>query len=271
MLARTYLKTIEPVALFAIVALAFALPASADNVAYHQTSFLTFLLVALTYRLRRTVAGGIAAGLAVVVKPYLAVIILWFALRRRWNACAASILTLVAATLAALPFLGRGAVHDFLFANPGSREPAGLFAESEIASLYAAILRASHRAGSLSGPLHDPLFITIAVVAIVLSVFFIARARGDDDDLSLPIALALGLMLYPGTGTMYAIVLIPAFVALASRVRSRGLVLLFAGVALAFFAANAGGGASTFAAFALLWALLGMLVVRSPRTPASAT
>jgi hypothetical protein len=39
--------------------------------------------------------------------------------------------------------------------------------------------------------------------------------------------------------------------------------LLFTGVAFAFFAANAGGGASTFAAFGVLWALLGTVVVRS--------
>jgi hypothetical protein len=260
-LARTYVKTREPVALFAIAVLALALPASADNVQYHQTSFLSFLLLAVVYRWRGRVAGGVAAGLAVVVKPYLAVIVVWFALRRRWNALAASLITLALATLAALPFLGHGALHAFLFDNPGSREPAGLFAESETASLYAAILRAFHGDGSVSGLFHDPLFITLAFAAIVLSVLCIVNARAEDDDLSLPIAIALGLMLYPGTGTMYAIVLVPALVALASRVESGRFALLFTGVAFAFFAANAGGGASTFAAFGILWALLGTVVV----------
>jgi len=262
-LARTYVRSADPVALAGIAALALAVPASADNVAYHQTSFLSFLLVAIVYRLRGGITGGVAAGLAVVVKPYLAVILVWLALRRRWNALAASMCTLAVATLAALPFVGRGAVHAFLFDNPASREPAGLFAEPETASLYAAILRAFHREGSLSGPLHDPLFVAVAFVAIVLSICFIVRARADDDDLSLPIAIALGLMLYPGSGTMYAIVLVPALVALATRVRSGRLALLFMGVAFAFFAANAWGGASTFAAFAALWALLGTIVVRS--------
>ncbi len=252
------------VALVAIAALAFALPASADNVAYHQTSFLSFLLVALAYRARGSVFGGVAAGLAVVVKPYLAAILLWFALRRRWNALAASIVTLAVATIAALPFLGRGAVHTFLFNNPAAREPAGLYAESEIASLYAAIVRAFAGGTNVSGPLHDPIFLTVALAALVFSVFVIVKARAGDDDLSLPIALTLGLMLYPGTGTMYAIVLVPALVALARRVRSPRFALLFSGFALAFFSANAGDGASTFGAFAALWILLGTIVVRYP-------
>jgi hypothetical protein len=95
-------------------------------------------------------------------------------------------------------------------------------------------------------------------------VFVIVKARAGDDDLSLPIALTLGLMLYPGTGTMYAIVLVPALVALARRVRSPRFALLFSGFALAFFSANAGDGASTFGAFAALWILLGTIVVRYP-------
>jgi hypothetical protein len=261
-LARTYAGARAWDVTFAIVALGFALPATADNVAYHQTSFLAFVATVFAYRYRSSAIGGIAAGIAAIVKPYLGIVVLWFALRRRWNALAASLVTLAVASIASLPFIGPGALHDYVFDNPAKRYAPGMFAESEISSLYAVLLHAFHREASVVGPLHDPLFVAIAALATVATVWTIVRARAIDDDLSLPLGIALALMLYPGSSSMYAIVLVPALVALAYRVRSRRAVAVATAIAMLFFIGNIIDGAWTFAAFVVLWLVLAVALSR---------
>jgi hypothetical protein len=112
------------------------------------------------------------------------------------------------------------------------------------------------------GPLHDPLFVAIAALATVATVWTIVRARAIDDDLSLPLGIALALMLYPGSSSMYAIVLVPALVALAYRVRSRRAVAVATAIAMLFFIGNIIDGAWTFAAFVVLWLVLAVALSR---------
>jgi len=251
-LIRTYVPARDFDAAVAIGALALALPAVYDNIVYHQTNFLALALLAAAYVWRRGFGGGVAAALAVVVKPYLAVVILWFALRRRWKALGASVATLALVSLAAIPALGSDGLRTFFVSNPATRFPPYLYVEPETASLYGLLLRLAHREGTLAGTYHDPTYVVIALVLAAVTVWLAATAAERDDDLSLALTVALGLMLYPGTGTMYAVALVPAFVALARTIGQRQPIA-FALFALVFFIANRSGGSATFVVIAALW------------------
>jgi len=263
-LVRTYVRDRGIDAIVAVAALALALPAAADNVAYHQTNFLAFAFLAAAYAWRRSFGGGIVAALAVVVKPYLAAIMLWLALRRRWNAFAASVVTLAVVSAAAIPLLGRGGLHAFLADNPSTRLPPWIFAETEMASLYAFLLRIAHRDGSLTGPLHDPAYVAIAAILALATVWLVVAAPKCDDDIALGLCVALGLMLYPGAGTMYAIALVPALVALARRAGTQR-VAAFTALAFGFFVADATSGVAAFIAFAAVWFVLAATLVAARR------
>jgi hypothetical protein len=265
-LIRTYVPKSDLDAAVAIGALVIGLPAVAENITYHQTNFLAFALLAAAYALRGGIGGGVAAALAIVVKPYLAVVALWFLLRRRWNALAASILTFAAITIAAIPALGSVGLHSFFASNPTTRLPPSVYVEPGTASLYAFLLRLEHREGP--GAFHDPIYIAIALISAALTVWLVAKASERDDDLSLAFAVALGLMLYPGTGTMYAIALVPALVAVARATAGLLQRVAFALFALAFFIANGANGSTTFVAFAALWLVAAILLVRAGRTAA---
>jgi alpha-1,2-mannosyltransferase len=251
-LIRTYVPARDFDAAVAIAALALGLPAVYDNIVYHQTNFLALALLAAAYTWRGGFGGGVAAALAVVVKPYLAVVMLWFALRRRWKALGASVATFALVSLAAIPALGPGGVRTFFVSNPATRLPPYLYVEAQTASLYAFLLRLAHREGALAGTYHDPAYVAIALALAAVTVWLAATATERDDDLSLALTVALGLMLYPGTGTMYAVALVPAFVALARTVGQRQPVA-FALFALVFFIANRSGGSAGFVAIAALW------------------
>jgi Glycosyltransferase family 87 len=265
-LIRSYWKTLDLDAAVAVVALGIALPAVSENIVYHQTNFLALALLVAAYRWRGGIGGGVAAALAVAVKPYLAVIMLWFALRRRWNALAASVVTLLGLTLASIPALGPDGLRAFFVSNPTTRIPPSVFVEAETASLYSVLLRIAHGGGgSLAGPFHDPVYVAIALAAAATTLWLAATAPERDDDLSLALVVALGLGLYPSTSTMYVVALVPAFVALA-RVAGPHRGIWLALFALGFFEANRVGGAATFVAFVGLWLIVGFLLLRERRS-----
>jgi hypothetical protein len=244
----------------AVVALALALPAVNDTLIAHQTNFIAFAFLAGAYLWRRGYGGGVAAALAAIVKPYLLIVIVWFALRRRWNALLAAAVTLGLTCLISLPFLGPDGLRTYVVDNPSARMPGFVFAEAATASLYAFLVRIEHRAPSAGGALHDPLFLALAIVLLAATTLLVLRARTADDDVSLGLCVALALMLYYGTGTMYAVALVPALIALGRRAGTRYAVAcgLFAA---AFAFANGHGGAATFLAYAALWAALALVSI----------
>jgi len=258
----------------AIAAFALALPSTAIGLGLQQTTPLALLAVVVAGggAPRGGIARGVAAGLAVIVKPVLVVVPLWLALRRRGSAFLAALVTLALATATALPLIGPGGLASYRAENPAARLPAGVFSESGAASLYAALLRARGDVGSFAGPLHDATFVTLAAVATLVTLGLTLRAQAAGGDLTLGLWIALGLALYPGTGAAYALLLVPSAVALARRLpAARGA--LAAAIAFALVTLTAAEGPGSFAAIAVLWLTLATtlgLRLRPARRPVPA-
>jgi len=258
----------------AIAAFALALPSTAIGLGLQQTTPLALLAVVVAGggAPRGGIARGVAAGLAVIVKPVLVVVPLWLALRRRGSAFLAALVTVALATATALPLIGPGGLASYRAENPAARLPAGVFSESGAASLYAALLRARGDVGSFAGPLHDATFVTLAAVATLVTLGLTLRAQAAGGDLTLGLWIALGLALYPGTGAAYALLLVPSAVALARRLpAARGA--LAAAIAFTLVTLTAAEGPGTFAAIAVLWLTLATtlgLRLRPARRPVPA-
>jgi len=258
----------------AIAAFALALPSTAIGLGLQQTTPLALLAVVVAGggAPRGGIARGVAAGLAVIVKPVLVVVPLWLALRRRGSAFLAALVTVALATATALPLIGPGGLASYRAENPAARIPAGVFSESGAASLYAALLRARGDVGSFAGPLHDATFVTLAAVATLVTLGLTLRAQAAGGDLTLGLWIALGLALYPGTGAAYALLLVPSAVALARRLpAARGA--LAAAIAFTLVTLTAAEGPGTFAAIAVLWLTLATtlgLRLRPARRPVPA-
>jgi len=256
----------------ALATLAFTLPATGITISLQQTNFFALLavVVAATAAARSGLVAGIAAGVAAIVKPYLAVVPLWLALRRRWSAFVASVVTVSLATVAAIPLLGPGGLTSFMHANPATRMPASVFREPNNASLYAALLRHGGAMGSYSGALHDPIFLTIAGLLGLGTLVLAITASSEDGDLALGLLVAFGLIAYPGSGEAYAIVLLPAALALCKRLTPEQAAFAALG-ATVFFAGNITGGDGTLFAEVFIWLALGATLIAERRAYALRT
>lgn len=191
-----------------VAALVLALPATYETIALGQTNFLALLAAVQVLRNRsHPITQGVWLGLAIAVKPLLAVLGLLALLQFRWRTLVASIATLILLTVAVIPVVGFGTLMTFVRANPVARAAPWVFSETTNQSLSAIVfrLRGAWSMGTVAG---DPLYITLAVLLLAVTVVLVLRASAAEADVAFSLILSLGLILYPASLWHYAVLLI---------------------------------------------------------------
>jgi hypothetical protein len=218
-----------------VMAAAFATAAAETGLQLGQwTGALTLLVTAvwLADRRGRHIAAGLWFGLALYAKPFLLVLVPWWAWRRRWSSIAAAAVT---AALAASPgalLLGKSSYREwgaalarvYWFAHPLNASAFGYF----------------DRVLGHPTPFSEP-FIAAPLIAVTLSRAFavtiaaivVVRLHKErDPDVTMALLILTALLLSPLGWSYYAVILAGPLAALAVRRPVRGAPLGMLGYVL---------------------------------------
>jgi hypothetical protein len=194
---------------FAVTALsgAFLSDQSLGNV-----NALLLLGVACAWRWFDRPAAAIAMALSASLRPQLAVVVGWWALRRRWRLVAVTALSLVVLAALTLPFVGLQAYLDFisLLRNirfEGAPNNVSLDAAARLLGLPAVVGTGAFLAGA------------------VLAVGAVVAARNRGQELGFVVGIAASLLVTPLLWPHYLVLVVVPAAYLAARGRVWGLAL----------------------------------------------
>lgn len=189
-----------------------------ETLQFAQTIFLVAAFVFAYARERSDWRAGIWLALAVVVKPFVLVLVLVPLIRRQWQTLAAFAGTLLAALALADGLLGRRNVIAYFTDNPVGRYPAVAYLDDVNISPFSALLRARHVRPTHVVLAHETVFLLCALGFVLATVLSIAYARSRErDDYALALAICCALIVFPQTLNFYAFVLLVPFAILWKR------------------------------------------------------
>lgn len=165
----------------------------------NQVTWILWPLLVWTWwcwRRNRWVAGAVGFGLALSLKAFLGVFLLWLVVRREWRAVAVSLATAAAAFAAGLAVYGLDAFRAWVAAMAGAEWP-GAFTNASIRGL---IDRSLTKNFTGAPPLADVPRVATAlylVAAVSIVVVTLVRTRRSDVDTSWPALMASALVASP--------------------------------------------------------------------------
>lgn len=165
---------------------------------------------------RGQLVGGVAVGVAAVVKVFPGALLVWFALTRRWRAAAAVVLGAVALVVVTLPFTGVEPWRDY------PTVLANLSAPSDTTDTLAPTVWLAPYLGFLGAR----ILVTLAGLAIL--AWAAARLPATQVARSFAIAVTVSVLVAPALYHHYlALLVLPFVLALGSGVQLRWLALAY--------------------------------------------
>lgn len=211
-LACAVMPVRSTVKLLVFAVAAFSQPVLVD-LSLGNVSLLVVVALAFAWRGLDRPMGSIAAALAMSVRPTLGVLVVWWAVRRRWRAVLWTLLAALVLVLVTLPFVGANAYVDYLTVLRNVDQVTGVPNNLDLAST---MLRLNL----------DPIVATAALYAgYALAIGAMIVSLRHDRDLSFMVTISATLLLAPLLWDHYlASLLLPAAF-LAQRGRTWGLAL----------------------------------------------
>jgi hypothetical protein len=174
------------------------------TIIFSQTNFILLFYLLMIGKYSDKKFSGIFLALAVFTKPYMIILGVFFLLKKNWGAIIYSALSVLAISGLTLLFFGQSIFLNYLSENPARRMPPALFSEGINQSLHAVLLRA--KLITLNNP---SLYTYIALAILLLTgiyLYFLMKRRLYN--YILPVLLLIGLLIYPGTLSYYAVLLL---------------------------------------------------------------
>jgi glycosyl transferase family 87 len=253
---RVFLRPEGGTGLLLATTLLFSLRGTLGTIARSQTTFLLLLLLALFWQYRRSWRGGAFLALAGITKPLGAFLLLQPLLRRNWRVVAGVVLTGVLVLAATVAEFGWETVASY--SGLSSRIPEWLYREPASQSILATILKLKAPAPLPAHPFAEPVFLTCAILLVGVSVWLTIRLPEKDQALSLALLVPCALLIYPGTGADYSILLMPSILEIWNRrhnlaLGSNTIILL---LAMTFALVWVDKGYFSVVAYLLMWLVL---------------
>ena len=195
-------------ALFALAVLVLS-PASLSNAYFEQTNWLLLCCAVLALAARGAGWRGLAAALAVIIKPLGIFAAAYLLLARQWGAALACALVLTSLLLASAALFSAETVLHYFRANPLAHLPAAVYWQDVNQSLSAVLLRGLRESVPWRGSLASywPFIVLGGLLGVATLVACRAALRADDRAAAFCLLLVAALMLYPGTLVHYAVLL----------------------------------------------------------------
>ena len=174
-----------------------------------QTIPMLLLFALLFWRHRTRGVSGIWIIAGFFVKPILGILFLFSVWKRQWKAMLFAALALLAAVVATIAVFGLRPFASYGSHGPLDRFALKLYVQTVNQSLFSWVLRLTR--DNLDRPVSffNPVFVTLALLLLGITVWLLYRARkSTQDDVELALLLPLGLLLYPNTLNSYAMLLL---------------------------------------------------------------
>ncbi|MEW6401107.1 MAG: glycosyltransferase family 87 protein, partial [Chloroflexota bacterium] len=176
---------------------------------FAQINFILLLFIVLFWRDRHRARAGIWLLFGIILKPYVAVLVLYLVIKRQWGPLVTSAIALVSTSLLSIVVFGWKTFTSYFFSFPASKLPPWFFTEYDKGNLYATTWRMINKhLGESSLNLVLPIYAGISLIVILITAWLIYQLLSSHEDWARAIILSLGLFLYPNTGTNYYVALI---------------------------------------------------------------
>ena len=196
-----------------------------------------------------------------MVKPYLIILLVLVALRRRWSQLVACVGATAGIYVAGILAFGWRRTLEFFLENPNSRMPEWIYTEQVNRSLSAFVLRATHVFG---GPMNSGLFMALSTGIGCITAYLVWSVREKSTEIAISLLLSFALVVYPFTLSHYGVMLLgPLFMIWVRREEvpaGRWTAAMFIALETVLFAVG-----RDFWAFALAWGASAYLAVLSGR------
>lgn len=273
MLWKEFLAPFGLVGLAAAAALLLCANATTATFELGQTNFVALVALLGFWRTRDRPVSGVWATFAVLVKPFLGVLVVHQVVRKRWGSVLASVVSGAVACVLSIAAFGWDTFTAFFTNDQVASKPDFVYTEDANQSLLSFVLRAADVDFAGRSPITTPLFLVAAGILGAVTVAVVLARRDRDPRLSLALWLLLGLLLYPSSLGHYSVLLVPILLLLwQQRASVPGGVWSVAATASAtYLLAGFRGGTATTLAYLLLWAVCAFLQwTAAPEQPAEA-
>ena len=199
-----FFKTYNIKGLLLVTALFFLFPAVSETVNFSQTNFILLFLLLLMYKYSDNKFAGILLALALFTKPYMIVFGLVFILRKQWKTVTYFIASSATITIITFLLFGKQPFLSYVFNNPSRRLPVWAFSEGVNQSLHAVLLRLNFI--TVDRPLPYSIIASGIVLLTVFYVLYLVKRKLFN--YMWIVLLLVGLLIYPGTLSHYAVLLL---------------------------------------------------------------
>jgi hypothetical protein len=174
------------------------------TIMFSQTNFILLFYLLLIEKYANKNVGGIFLALAVVTKPYMLILGVFFLLRKNWGAIIYFMGGMLAITGITFFLFGKSIFLSYILNNPTKRIPPSVFSEEMNQSLHGVLLRA--KVISLDHPI---VYISVAGGILLLAgLYLLFLLKNKLPHYILPTLLLVGLLIYPATLAYYGVLLL---------------------------------------------------------------
>jgi hypothetical protein len=178
--------------------------ASLLTISYSQILFILLFVLLMLFRYKEKPVSGLFLALAVFLKPFAGILLIYFIVRRRMQPVLVFILSFVFICLITTIFFGFLPFVEYLTNNPVLREPNWLFNESINQSLLAELLRFFTKNKIIAHGLYYLLsFVLLSFTGILI---YMKRKEYENYDIFFPLLLSISLLIYPSGMAYYSVV-----------------------------------------------------------------
>jgi hypothetical protein len=191
----------------------------ADTITFLQTNFIVFFYLLLIRKYWDKKMSGVFVALAMFTKPYMAILILLFIIRKKWGAILYFLAAACLMTGVTLLIFGPAPFQSYLFNNPIRRMPEWVYGSLNNQSVHGVFLRL----GLITLGSSFAYIVVILVIALLSALYIRFLATRRLYDYMLAFLLLIGLLIYPGTLSYYGVVLLFIIFQFFNRTNQLGL------------------------------------------------
>ncbi len=234
-----------------------------------QTNFLALLMLLLFWRDRTHQRGGVWLALGILIKPFLAVLLIYPVLRKHWRVIISTFITLIVISLLAFVAFGPETFLSYFTENPNANAADFQYTQMFNQSLLATILRLTDYNFGDKSPLTHPIFIALVFILTGITGWLVYRLDETHNDWALALTLLLSLLIYPASQIFYSVLLIIPILLLWMHRQSRFINIwgVVAFIALVYALVSYHNGEYVFIANALTWFVLAGIGIRTLMRP----
>ena len=175
-----------------------------QTVSFLQTNFIVLFYLLLIKKYQDKKIAGIFLALALFTKPYMAILLLFFVVRRKWQTIIYFLVSSIILVGITMLLFGVAPLKSYIFNSPTLRIPDWVYSEPVNQSLHAVLVRSGLVSAGRSF-----LYVQIVLFVVLLSFFYMVYLmRRESHGLLLAYLLVIGLLLYPGTLMYYGVLLL---------------------------------------------------------------